>query len=161
DRLQIFLRLGPDYRIECPERLVHEKDVRPGSERACHTDALLLPAGKFMRVAVAIVCRFKLEEVKQFIHAGIDALFLPSEQKGNRRNMLRDGAMRKKSVLLDDVADLPAQNMTGFVHDTAAIDADFAVGRLDQTIDHPQEGRLAGTGRPDNGSNAVGFDSKA
>ncbi len=98
-----------------------------------------------MRIAVAIVRWFKLEEVKQFIHTCIDAPFLPSKQKGNRRYVFRDGTMRKKSVLLDDVTDLPPQNMTRFVHDAAAIDADFSVGRLDQTIDHPQEGRLAGT----------------
>ncbi len=98
-----------------------------------------------MRIAVAIVRWFKLEEVKQFIHTCIDALFLPSKQKGNRRYVSCDSAMRKQSVLLDDVTDPPPQNMTRFVHDAAAIDADFSVGRLNQTIDHPQEGRLAGT----------------
>src|SRR5690606_40908055 len=38
DRFQVFLRLGPDNRIERSERLIHQENVRPCSECACQSE---------------------------------------------------------------------------------------------------------------------------
>ncbi len=44
-----------------------------------HADALLLPAGKFVRIAVAIGARLKLEQLQQFTRASM-RLFRPAER---------------------------------------------------------------------------------
>ncbi len=51
DRQQVVLRLGADDRVERAERLVHQQHLRLGRERAGDADALLLAAGKLVRIA--------------------------------------------------------------------------------------------------------------
>ncbi len=107
DRLEVFLRLGADHRVKRAERFVHQEDVRSGGKGPRHADALLLPAGKFVRIAVAIGARLKLEQLQQFIHARLNALFRPAEECGNGRDIFADRSMWKKPVLLDHIADPP------------------------------------------------------
>ncbi|GIW11536.1 MAG: hypothetical protein KatS3mg061_2593 [Dehalococcoidia bacterium] len=56
--------------------------------------------------------------------------------------------MREEAHLLDDVANLAAQDNRIDLADVFAIDEDRPAGRLDQAIDHLERGRLATAARP-------------
>ena len=52
-------------RVERAERLVEQQHLRPRRERACQRDALALPAGELVRVALAEVR--ELHELEQLV----------------------------------------------------------------------------------------------
>ena len=68
----------------------------------------------------------------------------------------RDGAMREQAVALNDVADAPAQFAIAEARRVAPIDATpMPLVRLDQAVDHAQQGGFAGARRPDNHGEAA------
>lgn len=89
--LQGFAR----HRIERAEGLIHQQHFRVGRQRARHADALLLPAGKLMRVAFA-QAGLQPQQGHQFIDSrlvfcrdhfsscGTVAMFCATVQWGNR-----------------------------------------------------------------------------
>src|SRR5262249_40874575 len=53
DLLQLDLELLPQLQIQCPERLVEEKRLRPVDDRTGERDTLPLPARELARLALA------------------------------------------------------------------------------------------------------------
>jgi hypothetical protein len=71
------------------------------------------------------------------------------EEAGHRRDVVEDVAVREEATVLDDIAHPPPQLGRVGPVDVGAVDADRPAGGVDETVDHPQRGRLAATGRPD------------
>ncbi len=152
---QILLRLGADDRVERAEGLVHQEDVRLGGERASDADALLLAARELVRHPVAERGGIEREEIEQLVDAGGDALLAPVEQRRDRGDVLAHGAVRKQSVALDGVADVPAQFVGRQLADVLAVDEHTARTRLDEAVDHAQQRGLARAGGADDGGNGA------
>src|SRR6516165_4086272 len=140
---QIFLGLGTDDGVECSERLVHQQHGGLGGERAGDTDALLLAAGQLVRQNVGKRGGIELKDLQQLSHARPYALIRPAEQPWHGSDILGHGAVRKEAVPLNRVADTPAQEVRGLAARVGPIEQYPAAGRLDQTVDHAQQRRLA------------------
>ena len=81
------LHLRPRERIERAKGLVHEQDLRLRSESAGQADALPLPSGKLMRIAMRKRRRIEADQLQQFVAAS-DSLrhaACPSPQERCRR----------------------------------------------------------------------------
>ena len=144
DRLEVVLGLGPHQRVEGAERLVHQQQFRLGRERARDADALLLAAGEFVGTAPRERRRIELEEMEQFLDPRGDAAAVPAQQRRHGGDVLRHGAMREETVVLDRVADAAAQFVDREPGRVLAVDQHAAGGRLDEPVDHAHQRRLAG-----------------
>src|SRR5690606_33057124 len=82
---------------------------------------------------------------------------VPAQQLRHRRNILRDAAMGKQPVALDDIADLAAQFVRNEFSGVPPVDAHTSARRLDEAIDHAHQRRLTGSGRPDNDADIALF----
>ncbi len=139
---ELLLEAAPDERVDGAEGLVHQHDGRVDRQGAGDADALPLPAGQLVRVAVGDRCG-QADGGDELLDAIGRPLLLPAQQLGHRRDVLRGGAVREQADLLDDVADRAPQLRCRHGHDVAAIDRDRAAGRLDHAVDHPHRRRLA------------------
>ena len=106
---EFALKLGAGDGIEGAEGLVHQEDGRIGGEGARDADALTLAAGKFARAAMREFTWVEADKLEHFIDASGDAGGIPVFQFGNEGDVLRDGEMREKACILDDVADAAAE----------------------------------------------------
>jgi hypothetical protein len=89
-------------RIECPERLVHQQELRVGSERPRDADALLHPAGQFVDRALGkILDTDQLELLPRYSAplGGLDAAHAQAEldvvddiEPGHERMLLEHDA---------------------------------------------------------------------
>ena len=113
DAEQLFLQAGAGDGIEGAERLIHEHGGGLGGERAGETDALLLPAGELGRVAIAVLVRWKADEVQQVIDTLHSALLVPFEKGGHNRDVVLDPHVGEEASLLNDIPDSPAQSRRG------------------------------------------------
>jgi len=105
--------------------------------------------------------RIELEELEQFLDPCGDAAAIPAEQRRHGGDVLRHGAMREEAMVLDHVADAPAQFMDGQPGGVLAVDQDAAGGRLDEPIDHAHQCRLAGAGGADDDGEGAALDHHA
>ena len=156
DRQQVLLRLGADDRIERAERFVHEQERRLGRERPRDADALLLAAREFMRILVGELRGIELEKRQQVFDPRFDPRGVPPEQVRHRGDVACDGSVRKQTVALDHVADPVAKLVLVDRHRCPSIDENPARRRRDQPIDHPQQGRFAGSGGADHDRDGAG-----
>src|SRR5690606_37428411 len=159
-RLQILACLGPDNGIERAEGLVHQQAVRLRRKAARNADALLLPARELMRIARAVERGIELEKREQLLDAGFDAARLPAEQKRNGGNILRHRAMRKESVSLNGVSDPAAKLIAMHRAVIDPVNADRALCRLFEAVDHAKQRCLARAGGADDRCNAVRLDDQ-
>src|SRR6476620_9239310 len=90
----------------------------------------------------------KLDEVEHLPDAPVALLALPPGELERQRDVLRDRAPVVEHRVLehDPVVVVAARLPRGL-----AVDGDGATRRLDQVADDAQEGRLAASGRPDQG----------
>ena len=161
DRLEVVLRLGADQRVEGAERFVHQQQLRLGGERARDAHALLLSARQLVRVAPGVCRRFELEEIEQVFDSRVDATARPAEQRRHGGDVLRDGAMREKAVILDRVADAATQFVDGQLGRVPAVDPHPARARLDESVDHAQQRRFSRAGGADHDSESARLDDQA
>jgi len=106
---EFALELGAGDGIERAEGLVHKENRRVGGESAGDADALPLAAREFAGVAAGEFARLEADKLKHFVDAGGGAGGIPFFQSGNEGDVFRNGKMREKARLLNDVADAAAK----------------------------------------------------
>ena len=143
DRAQIGLRLGADHRVERAEGFVHQKQFRPRGQGPGDADALLLPARKRMGQAVAIDGGVKVEQMHQLVDAGGNLGRAPAQKPRHDGDIFPHGAVRKKPMPLNRIADPAAQQMWRDSGGIGLADPDASVRGFDKAVDHPQKRRLA------------------
>jgi hypothetical protein len=84
-----------------------------------------------------------------------------TREHGNGGDVVGDREVREEPGVLHDVADAAAQPHGVAPGDVVAVDLDAAGGDVDHAVDHPQQRRLAASGRPDEHGGAVGGDDEA
>jgi hypothetical protein len=139
--------------VERGERLVHQQNARLGSERARNGHALPHAAGKLRRVT-ALEARETDEgdEMRGLLHP----CRLPhSRDLERKRDVLLDGAPRKRRFLLEHHADRGMR-----ADDGRTLDRDAALVVAGQPADDVEERRLAAAGRPDDRYELAGRDRK-
>ena len=143
DLQELVLEAVARDRVDGAERLVHEHDGRVGGQGPGDADTLLLAAGELARVAVAERRGLEPDEVEQLVGPRPDPLLVPAEHLRDHADVVGDGEVREETALLDDVADLAAQEVAVDVGDVLAVEQDAARGRLDEPVDHLERRRLA------------------
>ena len=129
--------------VDCTERFIHQQDGRIRGQRARETDPLPLPAGKLVRVTVAILGGRQADKLEQLLGPVVDPLLVPPPQPRHGADVFADGHVREETGLLDDVTHLQAQGRGIFAASVDAIDQDASVVRVYQPVDHAERGRLA------------------
>ncbi len=144
-------QLGPhvlaQLQIQRRQRLIEQHDLGLDGERAGDGDALLLPARE---LADGLVGRARqVDQAEQFLGPGparrlgdaadleTEGDVLPDRHEGEERQVLEDQDGR--ALVGADVAHI------------LAADVDRALARHHEAGDHPQDGRLAAAGGPEEG----------
>ena len=138
-------RLNPQLRIEVREWLVEQEHVRLAHDRAPHRDPLALPPRKGPRLPAQVL--LEVEHLRRLGDAISDLGFRDVRQLEREADVLRHGHVGVERVVLEDhrhVAQLRRQ-----VGDVAVADPDAARVDILEPGEHPQAGRLAAPGRPD------------
>jgi hypothetical protein len=158
--LQLELQLAAHDRVDGPEGLVHQQDVRVRGEAAGHPDALLLAAGQLSGVAR---CErgIQADRLHQLLGAGAGLALRGAAQHGHGGDVVQHRAVREQPGGLHDVADAAAQLHRVEARDVVAVDVDPARGGLDHAVDHAHQGRLAGAGGAHQHHGLVGGDLQA
>ena len=126
---EFTLEFGAGDRIERAKRLVHEQDGRIGGEGASDADALTLAAGEFAGAATGELFWIESDKLEHFIDANGSAPAIPFFERWHKADVFRDGEMRKKAGILNDVADATAEADGIPVGGGAILDEDFAFRR--------------------------------
>src|SRR5207248_10710125 len=119
--------------------------LRLADDRPSHRHALALPAGERTRLALQV--RLEVEDPRRLLDPSLDLVLrhlLDLEPEGD---VLVDGEMRVERVALEDHGDVAVPR--GDVVDDALADPEHALADLLQAGDHPERGRLAAAGGPD------------
>ena len=143
--LDLDPHLHPQLGVQVGERLVEQEHLRLTHDGAAHGDALALPAGEQARLAVEQFVQ--LQDFRCLLHP-----------RGNLRlghaayfqavgHILAHAHVRIERVVLEDHGDVALRRLQSV--DDAVGNGDLAVGNALQPGDHPQQGGLAATGRPD------------
>ena len=137
--------LHAQLRVEVREGLVHEVDLRVADDRAAHRDALPLPAGELARFAVEV--RLEVEQPCDVAHALHPFLFRDSLLLEREAHVLCDVEVGIERIVLKHHCDVacPRRN----ARDIVAADEDPAIVERFEPGQHPERGRLARSGRPD------------
>src|SRR5713101_4205385 len=106
---ELALELGAGDGIECAEGLVHKENRRVGGKGAGHADPLPLAAREFAGAAAGEFARIEADKLEHFVDAGGDAGGIPFFQSGNEADVFRNGKMREKARLLNNVSDATAK----------------------------------------------------
>ena len=146
---KLLLERAPRDGVERAERLVHEHEGRIGRERPCDPDPLALAARKLARPAGRELAGGKVHHREELFRASAAPLLAPAEQAGHDRDVLLDVPVRKKSALLDHVADPAAQRDRVLRRHVPSIDSNLARVRRDEPVHEPQGGRLPRSRRAD------------
>jgi hypothetical protein len=141
--------VGPDAHaqlgIEVRERLVHQVDLRPASDRSTHCNALTLAARECSGEAIQQLV--KPEQVGHLVDAALDLTFRGLAHAKAVAEVVADVHVRIQGVVLEDHRDVPVARLE--MGDVSVAEADRAhIYRL-ETRDHPQQGRLAAAGGTD------------
>ena len=139
--------------VERGERFVHQQDARLGSERARNGHALPHAAGKLRRIT-ALETRETDEgdEMRGTLHP---CRLRHSGNLERKRDVLQDGAPRKRRFLLEHHADRGMR-----ADDGRTLDRDAALVVAGQPADDVEERRLAAAGGPDDRYELAGRDGK-
>ncbi len=140
--------------IERRGGLVRQQHLGPGGQRPGDADALLLPAGKFCRVAPAEILETHARD--QVVDPRLDLGAWHAGNLERQRHVAVNGARAQKVEVLEDHPDIAAnvaQIGRAGASDIVPGDRHAARGRLLQPVDHAQERRLAGARAPDDSGN--------
>ena len=137
--------LYAQLRVEVRERLVHQEGLRLSHDRAAHRDTLPLAARERARLALEEL--LDLEDPRRPPHALVDLFLRQLAQLEPESEVLLDGHVWVERVALEDHRDVPV--LRSQVVDDSVANADLAVTDLLEAGEHPQRGRLAAAGRPD------------
>ena len=110
--------------VDRSERFVHEHDLRVCAQCARHPDALLLTAGELLGIAVAVFGGVHVHHGEELVDPGADPFGVPTQQLGDRGDVLPDRHVREQARLLNDVSD-PAAQLIGILGgDVLAVEDD-------------------------------------
>src|SRR5690606_28513462 len=142
---ELLLHLATDERVECGERLIHEKNLRVSGEGTTQADALLHATGEFRRKAVVPPLK---PDPTDDLHRAV-----PTFGERDSLNLEPIGdvvdhrAVRQQSEMLEDhghaVAAHLAKLALGDADDLGAVHFDASACRLQEAIEHANECRLA------------------
>src|SRR5687768_6888737 len=128
--------LGTESGVEVGQRLVEEKYLRLADHRAPHRHTLPLPAGELLGLSVEE--RGETEHSRRPRHATLDLLALDFSEAEAEREVLADGHVRVKAIILEHHRDVAfARGQCG---DIELIDADRAGGDVLQPCYHSEKG---------------------
>ena len=145
DPLDLGPHLHAQLRVEVGERLVHQECLRLAHDRPPHRDALALPTGELARLTAELL--FELEEPGDVLHPVVDLVLRQPPQPERKGEVVVDRLVRVERVGLEDHGDVAIARRHGV--DDLLADPDLALADLLQSGDHPQRGRLAAAGGPD------------
>ena len=160
--LQLGTHIYAELCVKVGQRLVHQQQMRLGSDSTGDCNALLLAAGQLGRITVNVLTD---------LHAGecvLDAAvylclgqLLDVEAEGD---VLADGHVRPQSVGLEHEVEVAlargSEVSLGSVYDLLAVHEDGAVLRLLQTGYNAQGGGLAAAGRAEQGHEVAVLDGE-
>ena len=141
---KLVLEAAADDGVDRTEWLVHQQHRRIRGECSGDSDPLPLATAELGWVSVCHLS-LQLDQLDQLADPVCDAGPFPPQELGHDSDVLGDGLVRKKSYLLDDVADASPQLMGLHRGDAVACDLDGPTRRFDQPVDHLQCGGLAAT----------------
>ena len=131
------LQVEARQRVESPERLVEQHDVRIRGQRACERHALTLTARQLSRIALAIAGRFQTDRLQQLVRAGALSSLVPVEQRRHQRDVVPHSPVRQQPAVLLDVARGTAQLDGIGVARIAARNEHVARSRVHESVEHP------------------------
>ena len=120
---QLKLGLLAQFFVQSSQRFVQQQEFGAFGERACQCHALLLPAGKLVRLAFGKLRH--LHEAQHFLHACVDFVFWKFVLFQTECDVLFHGHVRKQGIALEHHVDgavirgefgdvLPVQNNLPF-----------------------------------------------
>src|SRR6266498_3349925 len=151
--LPIYAQLG----VQVRERLVHQVDLRPASDRATHSDALTLPARE--RRGEAIEQVVEPEQLGHLVDAGLDLALRGLAHAQAVAEVVPHAHVRVEGVVLEHHRDVAVARLQA--GDVSIADADRAVVDRLEARDHPQQGRLAAAGGTDEHHELAALDRQA
>ena len=97
--LQLALQVGAHDRIEGPERLVHEQDVRAVGQRPGHAHALTLPTRQLSGVAISHL-EIQAHQRQELERALAGGLLRGALQARDRRDIVGNASVGEEAALL-------------------------------------------------------------
>ena len=147
DLLQLYLQALAQLQVERAEGLVQQQDLGQVDQRPGQRHALLLAARELGGPPVGLAGQ--PDALELLVHAplglGLVHLLAP-EAEGD---VVRDAQVGEQRVALEDGVGRPPVRRQP--DDVGAVDQHLALGRLLESGDHPQRGRLAAAARAQQG----------
>jgi hypothetical protein len=142
--------------VDGGERLVEQQQARLEHERAAQAQALLLPAGKRVRVAVGDLRR-QLHLIEQLAKAGVTRARGQPDRRATQLDVLPIGEVGEQAGALHRVADTAAKPDQLACRNRLAEDTHLPrIGSHQQRVDQLQQGRLAAAAGADHGGGHAG-----
>ncbi len=120
--VQLDLQVGPDDRVDGPERLVHQQDVGVAGQRAGNADALLLPTRELAGIAAGPAPRSSPTLSSSSRASSRAARLRHAVEDRHGGDVVDHLAVRQQPGGLQDVADAPAQLHLVLRGDVDAVD---------------------------------------
>ena len=147
--LQLGAHVYAELCVEVGKRLVHQQQMRLGSDRTSDCNALLLAAGQLGRIAVDVLADLHAGEC--VLDAAVDLVLGQLLNVQAEGDVLAHGHVRPQSVGLENQVEVALARRSevslGSVYDLLAVHEDGAVLRLLQTGYNAQRGGFAAAGR--------------
>ena len=141
--LQLDLHLLAQLVVERGERLVEQQHLRLRRERARQRHALLLAAGDL--AGASVLQLLHVDELQHRVDACLDLGLRLAQHLQAKADVVGHRHVREQRVGLEDGVDRPLERRQR--RDVLAVEQDFAVGRIVEAGDQPQQRRLSATGR--------------
>ena len=154
--LQLALHLLAQLEIERAQRLVEQQHGRVIDQGPGQRDPLLLATGQLPRTPFLVPCQS--HQRKRVCHAIGDLRASSALHAQPEGDVFGNVHVRKERVVLEDGIDI-AREGRGCAHDPT-LDAHAAIGGVLEAGDHAKRGRLAASGRTEQGEELAGFDAQ-
>ena len=136
--------LDPQLGIQVAQGFIEEKDPRFPHDTSSHGHPLALPAGQLAGLSIEVLGEF--QDLRGVTDPPVDLIPGHTADFQPVRHVLVDRHVRVERVVLEDHGDIPRSGLQPIHH--GSVDGDLACGDDFKPRDHPQQGRLAAPGRP-------------
>ena len=154
--LEFDLHVLAELVIERRKRFVEKQHLGMRRQRPGQRHALLLAAGNL--VCLPVTQLGHAHEVEHLVHCAAYLIGGFSQHFQTESDVLRHRHVRKQGVTLEDRVNGP---FVGRQHgNIASAEQDIAFGRMLEAGDHPEQGRLAATGRTEQRQKLVLLDGQ-